>query len=80
MPNTFCHMELHSSSPDGSKDFYGKLFDWGMQDMPMGDETCTMFKTTDSDDDVHGGITQSQSPDGTSSCSLMFWSRTSTRL
>jgi hypothetical protein len=51
-----------------------------MQDMPMGDETCTMFKTTDSDDDVHGGITQSQSPDGTSSCSLMFWSRTSTRL
>ncbi len=73
-------MELHSSSPDGSKDSYGKLFGWGMQNMPMGDETCTMFKTTDSDDDVHGGITQSSLPMGPRAALLMFWSRTSTRL
>ncbi|MDA0334812.1 MAG: VOC family protein [bacterium] len=67
MSNTFCHMELHSANTAGSKDFYGKLFGWGMQAMPMGDQVYTMFKTSDSDDDVHGGITQSQCPDGTSS-------------
>ena len=68
MSNTFCHMELHSSNTDGSKDFYSKLFGWGMQDMPMGEHTYTMLKTSDSDDDVHGGITRSQCPEGTS-----FW-------
>lgn len=67
MSKRFCHMELHSNNTDGSKEFYNKLFGWGMQDMPMGDHTYTMFKTTDSDDDVHGGITQSQCPDNTSS-------------
>lgn len=67
MSNTFCHMELHSSNTDGSKEFYSKLFGWGMQDMPMGDQTYTMFKTTDKDDEIHGGITKSQCPDGTSS-------------
>jgi predicted enzyme related to lactoylglutathione lyase len=66
MGNTFCHMELQSSNTDGSKEFYGKLFGWGMQDMPMGDMTYTMFKTSDSDDEIHGGITQTHCPDNTS--------------
>lgn len=66
MSNTFCHMELHSANTDGSEKFYGDLFGWDMQDIPMGEHTYTMFKTSDNDDDVHGGITQSQSPDGTS--------------
>lgn len=59
-------MELHSANTDGSEKFYGDLFGWDMQDIPMGEHTYTMFKTNDNDDDVHGGITQSQSPDGTS--------------
>lgn len=67
MGNTFCHMELQSANTDGSKEFYGELFGWGMQDMPMGDMTYTMFKTSDSDDEIHGGITQTQCPDNTSS-------------
>jgi predicted enzyme related to lactoylglutathione lyase len=67
MANTFCHIELHSNAPDGSKSFYSDLFGWSMQDMPMGEQSYTMIKTSDSDDDVHGGIALSQCPDGTSS-------------
>ena len=66
MTNTFCHMELHSGDTSASKDFYYELFGWGMQDMPMGEQTYTMFRTCDSDDEVHGGIARTQCPDNTS--------------
>ena len=34
MANPFVHVELMSTDVNRSKEFYGKLFDWKMQDMP----------------------------------------------
>jgi predicted enzyme related to lactoylglutathione lyase len=48
MANPFVHVELNSQEPEKSKDFYGKLFDWKLEDVPMGDEPYTMI-------DVGGG-------------------------
>jgi predicted enzyme related to lactoylglutathione lyase len=39
MPNAFVHVELNTTDVDKSKDFYGKLFDWKLEDVPMGDGT-----------------------------------------
>jgi predicted enzyme related to lactoylglutathione lyase len=35
MPNPFVHVELNTTDVAKAKDFYGKLFDWKMEDMPM---------------------------------------------
>ena len=35
MGNPFIHAELNSTDVDKSKTFYGKLFDWKLDDMPM---------------------------------------------
>ena len=43
MPNPFVHVELNSTDPQKSKDFYGKLFDWKLEDMPMQQGTYTMI-------------------------------------
>jgi len=44
MPNPFVHVELNTTDLDKSKDFYGKLFDWKLEDVPMGDgSTYTMI-------------------------------------
>ena len=45
MANPFVHVELNTTDVDKAKAFYGKLFDWSLQDMPMGDEggTYTMI-------------------------------------
>jgi predicted enzyme related to lactoylglutathione lyase len=39
MPNPFVHIELNTTDVDKSKAFYGKLFDWKLEDVPMGDGT-----------------------------------------
>jgi len=44
MSNAFVHVELNTTDVDKSKSFYGKLFDWKLEDMPMGDATYTMIK------------------------------------
>ncbi|HLX46499.1 MAG TPA: VOC family protein [Bryobacteraceae bacterium] len=44
MSNAFVHVELNSTDVDKSKSFYGKLFDWNLEDVPMGDMTYTMIK------------------------------------
>lgn len=36
MPNDFCHMELNTDDVDKAKRFYGGIFDWKLEDMPMG--------------------------------------------
>ena len=36
MGNPFVHMELMSTDPDKVKSFYGKLFDWQLDDMKGG--------------------------------------------
>ena len=45
MPNPFVHVELSSANLDDSKRFYSSLFDWKLEDVPMGGGmTYTMIK------------------------------------
>ena len=41
MSNAFVHVELNTQNVDAAKAFYGELFAWGLEDMPMGDGTYT---------------------------------------
>jgi predicted enzyme related to lactoylglutathione lyase len=43
MPNPFVHVELNTTDLDKSKEFYGQLFDWKLEDIPMGSATYTMI-------------------------------------
>lgn len=44
MANPFVHVELNTTDIKKAKDFYGKLFDWKLEDMQMGGgETYTMI-------------------------------------
>ena len=44
MANPFVHIELMATDVAKAKAFYGKLFDWKLEDMPMPDMTYTMIK------------------------------------
>jgi uncharacterized protein len=45
MPNPFVHVELATTDAGKAKSFYGKLFDWQLEDMPMPDGTTyTLIK------------------------------------
>jgi predicted enzyme related to lactoylglutathione lyase len=41
MANTFAHCELATKNLENAKSFYGKLFDWELQDYP--DPTGAVF-------------------------------------
>jgi uncharacterized protein len=43
MPNPFVHVELNTTDISKAKTFYGKLFDWKLEDVPMGPMTYTMI-------------------------------------
>jgi len=42
--NPFVHVELNSTDVVKSKGFYGQLFDWTLEDTPMGDLDYTVIK------------------------------------
>jgi uncharacterized protein len=44
MGNPFVHVELMSNDVDKAKTFFGKLFDWTLEDMPMPGMTYTMIR------------------------------------
>jgi predicted enzyme related to lactoylglutathione lyase len=44
MANSFVHVELNTTDVNKAKAFYGKLFEWTLEDVPMGDSTYTMIK------------------------------------
>ncbi|HTX39229.1 MAG TPA: VOC family protein [Bryobacteraceae bacterium] len=45
MPNAFVHVELNTTDLPKAKDFYSHLFDWTLEDMPMGaHDTYTIIK------------------------------------
>jgi predicted enzyme related to lactoylglutathione lyase len=45
MANPFVHVELNTTDVAQAKNFYGKLFDWKMEDMPMeGGGAYTLIK------------------------------------
>lgn len=43
MANPFVHVELNTTDLSKAKTFYGKLFDWKMQDTPAPQGTYTMI-------------------------------------
>jgi predicted enzyme related to lactoylglutathione lyase len=59
MGNPFVHIELMATNVDKAKSFYGKLFDWQLEDMDMGDMTYTMIKVGEG---TGGGIMKNSMP------------------
>lgn len=56
-PNTLCWTELHTADPAGAKAFYGTVFGWASQDMPMGDFTYTVVTPAGGSEEMsQGGI------------------------
>jgi uncharacterized protein len=47
MANPFVHVELNTNDVAKAKGFYGKLFDWKMEDVPMESGTYTMISVGD---------------------------------
>jgi uncharacterized protein len=43
MSNAFVHVELGTNDVEKAKAFYGKLFEWKLEDVPMGGSTYTMI-------------------------------------
>ncbi len=43
MGNPFVHVELNTTDIKKAKEFYGKLFSWKLEDVPMGDGSYTMI-------------------------------------
>ena len=44
MSNPFVHVELNTTDVLKAKSFYGQLFDWILEDVPMGELDYTMIK------------------------------------
>ena len=44
MANAFVHVELNTTDVDRAKKFYGQLFHWQLEDVPMEQMTYTMIK------------------------------------
>jgi uncharacterized protein len=66
MANPFVHVELNTSDLARAKEFYGKLFAWKLQDMPMpGGDSYTMI---DPEGGTGGGMMKSKQPGAPS-----FW-------
>jgi hypothetical protein len=59
MPNPFVHVELNTTDVVKAKDFYGKLFDWKLEDVPMGDMEYTMIGVGEG---TAGGILKNPMP------------------
>jgi predicted enzyme related to lactoylglutathione lyase len=60
MANAFVHVELHTNDLARAKEFYGKLFGWKLQDVPMpGGGSYTMI---DVGGGTGGGMMTNQTP------------------
>jgi uncharacterized protein len=64
MGNPFVHVELNTSDPAKAKEFYGKLFDWKMEDLKMDDGMP--YTTIGVGEGTGGGLMKSPMPGATS--------------
>lgn len=65
MANPFVHVELSSTDVGAAKSFYGKLFDWQLEDVVMSPEmTYTLIKVGDG---TGGGMMKQMIPGAPSS-------------
>jgi predicted enzyme related to lactoylglutathione lyase len=62
MGNPFVHAELNSTDVAKAKEFYGKLFDWTLEDMSMPDMTYTIIKVGEHQYGVGGGMMKQMVP------------------
>lgn len=63
MANPFVHVELMASDVGKAKSFYGQLFDWRLEDMPVGDMTYTLIKVGEG---TGGGLMRNPMPNSPS--------------
>jgi uncharacterized protein len=63
MGNPFVHCELMSTDAAKAKEFFGQLFDWTLEDMPMNGMTYTMIRVGDG---VGGGMMKNPIPNAPS--------------
>jgi len=63
MGNPFVHCELATNDVGKAKAFYGKLFDWKFDDMPMEGGTYTTIGVGEG---TGGGLLKNPMPDGSS--------------
>ena len=63
MGNPFVHVELNTTNVAKAKDFYGRLFDWKLQDEDFGDMTYTMVGVGDG---TGGGMMKQMMPNAPS--------------
>jgi uncharacterized protein len=63
MGNPFVHVELMATDVGKAKTFYGKMFDWKLEDTDMGDMTYTMIKVGEG---TGGGLMKNPMPNATS--------------
>lgn len=62
-PGSLCWVELHTSDSGVTRSFYGPVFDWNAQDMPMEGMTYTVLSASGKGADVgFGGVAQSRQP------------------
>ncbi|MBV8844914.1 MAG: VOC family protein [Bryobacterales bacterium] len=59
MANPFVHVELNSTDVEKSKAFYRQLFDWKLEDVPMGNMTYTTIGVGNG---TGGGMTKQMMP------------------
>ena len=59
MANPFVHVELNTTDVAKAKGFYGKLFGWKLEDMPMENMTYTMINVGEG---TGGGIMKQMMP------------------
>ena len=59
MGNAFVHAELNTTDVEKARAFYGKLFDWKLEDVPMEDMIYTMI---DVGEGTGGGIMKQMMP------------------
>src|SRR3989442_1670090 len=64
MGNPFVHVELMTTDVAKAKAFYGKLFDWKLEDVQAGDEPYTMIKVGEG---TGGGLFKNPIPNAPSS-------------
>jgi uncharacterized protein len=65
MPNAFVHIELNTTDPAQAKEFYSQVFDWNLEDVPMGEHgTYTLIKPGK---DPNGGMMKHPMPGAPSS-------------
>ena len=63
MGNPFVHVELDTNDVAKAKSFYGKLFDWKMEDMPTESGTYTLIHVGEG---TGGGLMQNPMPNAPS--------------